>query len=209
MSAGQRYPYPYMFALADNLRGLFSDAVERVAIAGSVRRHYDNPARFGDETCGDIELVISGDRDAVLAILNARPAFHNISGGQRLIKCELVTKNSRATVPVQLNFATTLNTLEWGTLSNYGWKLLLATGDWEWNRAIVTDVRHGGLKPANITKADGGPTSGFLHRGLVPQSTPTEESVFDLLGIPFVPPHRRHGVTAREIRAQLALQGAK
>ncbi len=208
MSQGQRHPFDFVQQVANHLWTYLSPAAPRIAIAGSVRRLSCDPKRPADATCGDIELVLDGGRQEVGALLSKRPeVFHDISGGERLVKCNLHTR-AGAIVPVQLNFATTISTLEWGALNNYGWKMILATGDWEWNRQFVLDRRYGGLKPSQLEKAEKGPTRGFWHEGDTPKHMPTEQDVFDLFGLPFVEPHRRTAVTARELRTQLANEGA-
>lgn len=207
MSSGDRIPFVYMHEIAKRLWHYLAPAVRRHEIAGSVRRHAADPHCPVTATCGDIELVLDGDPEAVVARLRAKPEqFHHISGGRRLIKCEihLPIKGRETVIPVQLNVATTLDSLLWQQVSNYGWKLLLATGDAAWNHLAVTDLRHGGFKPSHLHRVEARrPTTGFLHIDNEPCHTPDEESVFALYGIPFVPPYRRTEVTAREIRMQL------
>lgn len=215
MSNGERYPFDMMLFIAEHLRDYLAPAVHQCDVAGSVRRHNGDPKRPQNATCGDIELVLDGDRDTVMTYLNAAPTrYEAISGGERLVKFTLYlpARGRDVRIPVQLNFATTLTSLLWGTVSNYGWKLLLATGDAEWNQFLVLNRKHGGLKPDRIHKAEKSTAStistiGFLHINTEPQHTPTEQHVFDLYGIPFVEPHRRTGATARELRVALATQG--
>jgi hypothetical protein len=209
MSSGDRYPYEVMKAFADSLWSYLAPVVRLHDVAGSVRRYSSDPNPPKHATCGDIELVLDADREAVMDYLRAKPdRCQDISGGERLVKFVLRhhARGKDVRIPVQLNFTRTLNTM-WGTVNNYGWKYLLATGDYEWNQILVLERKFGGLKPAHIHKADGGPTSGFLHIDGEPLDTPTEQHVFDFYGIDFVQPHRRNAVTAREIRAQLIAQG--
>ena len=207
MSSGDRIPFPYMDEIAKRLWHYLAPAVQQHDIAGSVRRHAADPHRPATATCGDIELVLDADREAVVALLRAKPEqFRQISGGRRLVKGEIhmPIKGRGAVIPVQLNFATTLESLLWNRVSNYGWKLLLATGDAAWNQMAVTDLRYRGFKPSHLHRVEARcPTSGFLHSDNNPCHTPDEESVFALYGIPFVPPYRRNEVTAHEVRASL------
>lgn len=207
MSNGTRLPFVYMNEIAKRLWHYLAPAVRRHDIAGSVRRHATDPHCPATATCGDIELVLDGDREAVIGLLNTKPKeFRHISGGTRLLKCEIhmPMKGRGVVIPVQLNFATTLESLLWNRVSNYGWKLLLATGDAAWNHLAVTDLRLGGFKPIHLHRVEARrPTTGFLHIDNDPCHTPDEASVFALYGIPFVPPHRRTEGTAREIREHL------
>lgn len=210
MSQGQRLPYATMKLFADWLWDYFASSVTQHDVAGSIRRFASYPALPKGADCGDIELVLDGDRQAILAKLMAYPSrFKAVSGGDRLIKCEmhLAGRGGSLVVAVQLNLAATLDSLLWGRVNNYGWKLMLATGDADWNRLLVLERRYGGLKPAHLQKAEKGPTSGFIHIKDTPQHTPTEQAVFDLYGLPYVEPHRRNEVTARELRVLLAEQG--
>jgi hypothetical protein len=207
MSSGERIPFVYMPAVAERLWHYLAPAVRQHDIAGSVRRHASNPHPAPNATCGDIELVLDADREAVLECLLAKPEqFRRISGGDRLMNfaIHLAIQGRMVAIPVQLNFATTLETLLWGRVSNYGWKWWLATGDAVWNRLAVLEYKFGGLKPKHVHKAEGGPTEGFLHTGGTPCHTPDEQSVFDLYEIPFVPPHLRNEVTIRQLRMQRA-----
>lgn len=207
MSTGDRLPFPYMHEIAKRLHAYLAPAAQQYDIAGSVRRHADDPQCPTNATCGDIELVLDADREAVVDLLRAKPdQFRNISGGQRLVKCKIhmPIRGRAAVIPVQLNFATVLKSLLWDHVSNYGWKLLLATGDAMWNQLVVLDLKFGGLKPAHIHRVEANrSTTGFLHIDNNPCHTPDEESVFNLYGIPVVPPHRRNETTAREVRAHL------
>ena len=207
MSTGARLPFPYMYEIAKRLHAYLAPAAQEHDIAGSVRRHADDPQRPVTATCGDIELVLDGDRKAVVDLLHAKSQqFRNISGGQRLVKFEIhmPIRGKDAVIPVQLNFATILESLLWERVSNYGWKLLLATGDAMWNQLVVLDLKFGGLKPPHIHRVEAHrSTTGFLHIDNNPCHTPDEESVFALYGIPYISPHRRNEITAREMRAHL------
>lgn len=215
MSAGERYPFEVAKMLADSLYNYLAPAATEHHIAGSVRRLSEDPKRPDDATCGDIELVLSADRQHLLSLLMAKPdKFRDVTGGDRLLKfnVHLPARGRGLVMPVQLNLASTLTSLMWGTVSNYGWKLLLATGDAEWNQFMVLNRKHGGLKPDRIHKAEPPKAStistiGFLHINTDPQHTPTELEVFNLYDLPHVPPHRRNATTARELRARLALEG--
>jgi DNA polymerase/3'-5' exonuclease PolX len=205
MSNGERIPFLYMHEIAQRLWQYLAPAVRQHDIAGSVRRHASNPHPPPNATCGDIELVLDADREAVLDYLKAKPEqFRQIRGGSRLVTfaIHLTLKGRMVAIPVQLNFAMTLTHLLWGTVSNYGWKWWLATGDATWNQLAVLERRFGGLKPPYLHKAASKTTEGFLHREGRPCHTPDEASVFALYGIPFVPPHLRNEVTVRELRMQ-------
>jgi DNA polymerase/3'-5' exonuclease PolX len=205
MSTGDRLPFRVMYPIAQRLWDYLAPVVRQHDIAGSVRRHASNPHPPPNATCGDIELVLDADREAVMDSLRAKPEqFRAIAGGPRLVTMaiHLAIRGQMVVIPVQLNFASTLESLLWGRVSNYGWKYWLATGDATWNRLVVLERKFGGLKPATVHKAESGPTGGFLHIGGMPCHTPDEQSVFDLYGIPFVPPYRRNDITVREVRVQ-------
>lgn len=205
MSTGPRYPWHFMTRLATSLWTYLASLTDRLHTAGSIRRLDSDPYRNPTTTCGDIELVL-GDvtADEVRALLARKPdAFPHVSGGERLIKTDWhVTSGGVAyVVPVQLNLATTLHTLEHGTLDNYGWKLILATGDAEFNHLLVTPLAYGGLKPRHLGKAPAkSPYDGFWHHGTFPVSTPDEAAVFALFGLPYVPPHQRNAAAVAHLR---------
>lgn len=213
MSTGTRHPYALMTKFSAALWTYLASLTNRIDVAGSIRRLDADPYERGaTATCGDIELVL-GDvtADEVRALLIAKPdAFPRVTGGERLIKTDwhVTVKGVPYVIPVQLNLATTLNTLEYGTLDNYGWKLILATGDAEFNHLLVTPRLHGGLKPRQLNKAQAKSRfDGFWHQGDTPLSTPTEADVFTLFGLPYIPPHQRTAATVAHLRADLQTQG--
>lgn len=68
----------------------------------------------------------------------------------------------------------------------YGWILLLRTGPGDANKVLVTERRYGGLKPAHVTFQDG---QCFVDGE--PYPLPTEQDVFDLFRIDYIPPEQR------------------
>ena len=79
---------------------------------------------------------------------------------------------------------------------NWGYQLVLRTGPAAWNVGLVTPASRGGLLPPGVTAA-----GGYLRRGGQPLQTPTEQDVFELLGLPWVAPEERSGELPARVHA--------
>lgn len=143
-------------------------------------------------SCGDLEMVALAPSAEVAKRLSEVLEVRRIAGGERLITFDVET--GELVIPVQIHIARIVPDLWNGLCSNYGWKLMLATGDAVWNRYMVTARTNGGLKPERLTLRDG-----FVWQDGHRQDTPLEERIFELWGIPYVPPPERNGERAKQL----------
>jgi DNA polymerase/3'-5' exonuclease PolX len=208
-----RFPTPLAWDLAERLWQYFAPVCHpmRYDITGSLRRlrdHYGYAPCSGFErhTVGDIDLVLDLTVDvSVFKARLARLPINNHTGKER--KHSFILKAQGVEIPVQIHLATTHSSLTWGTVNNYGWLMVLNTGDEDFNRLLVSPQPYG-LRPSHIHKAEGGPTEGFLHVGGIPQHTPTEHEVFALHRLGYVRPSRRNAQTAHHLAGLLKQEAA-
>jgi hypothetical protein len=196
MNHPTHYPAPLAWSIAENLWRYFAPLCQpqRYEVAGALRRLRDDLTGFRQAQVSSIDLVL--DLTADLSMFKARLAQLSISNHTGKARKHAFTLHTRGvSIPVQIHLATTLATLQWGTVSNYGWLLLLYTGDDSFSRLLVTHQPYG-LRPFHIHKAEGGPTEGFLHINGIPQDTPTEQAAFALHRLGYVRPCQRNAETA-------------
>lgn len=187
-----RLPLAEAQRIAGQIYGQLDPACERLTIAGSIRR--------GRPDVGDIELVaiprfrdepssLWGDTTEisvlaeVLAIEEREQVLERISGGDRYVKL----RHLRSGLQVDL-FITTPE--QWGLI------LLIRTGPADYSHRLMTEARR-----RNYHSGGGRLWAGRGHlpdvecscarMGFSPVPTPTEESVYAALGLPFVPPGER------------------
>lgn len=72
------------------------------------------------------------------------------------------------------------------TVESFGLILTIRTGPATWSKELVTNQHKGGLLPDHMKVF-----SGSLWHGETRIETPTEQSVFDAIDIPFIPPEAR------------------
>jgi DNA polymerase/3'-5' exonuclease PolX len=199
VSAGTRIPLVEAVQIADALVALLAPACERLVVAGSIRR--------GKADIGDIDLVcepkieresggLFGDQ------LTDRDLLHDLA--TRLAEQgELerrYDKNGRPTWGTSLKravyrgLAVDLQAVPDPT--TWGAWVLIRTGPASFNKAIVTPRYQGGLLPSGFEWKD----SFRLHRygGVLP--TPTEESIFEAIGLPYVTPQDRDAYIKRMVK---------
>lgn len=180
MSDGTRIPLADGAALACRFIAQIADVCERVAIAGSIRR--------GKASVGDVEIVVrpaQGFEERIAALLKSgvvRPRL-NVRGNKIA-----VGKRYKAllmdNIPVDLFVV--LPDRDWGPT------MLLRTGPGDANQVLVTASGRinsngdRGIAPDGLTWKDGA----ILWHGERIQ-TAEERDVFDLLDLPWVPPHMR------------------
>ena len=195
-----RVPLADALAVAQQIYGQLDPSCERLAIAGSIRRFRPD--------VGDIELVaipryenrpvdvgLFETRWAPVSVLAETLAMlegktpgrgehsamlERLSGGERYIKL----RHLRSGLQVDL-FLTTPE--QWGLI------LLIRTGPADYSRGLVTEARRRGFHVAHgrlFHGAGHNRNDGFCDC-TQPIPTPTEESVYAALGLPFEPPGRR------------------
>jgi DNA polymerase/3'-5' exonuclease PolX len=194
MSTGLRLPLADAARVAQEIYGQLAPSCVRLGVAGSVRREKAD--------VGDIEFVaipryreepasLWGDTAQVsvlsetLAMLEGeRPErthsamLERLSGGDRYVKLRHLASGMQVDL-----FLTTAE--QWGLI------LLIRTGPADYSQWLVTYARHRGFHVIG----------GRLHRGLgtpgredctcpvIP--TPSEESVYTALGLPWIEPSER------------------
>jgi DNA polymerase (family 10) len=172
---------------ANAIWGQLDPHCERLTIAGSIRR--------GTTDVGDIELVaiprfreepssLWGDTSrvsmlsAVLAREEAAGELERLSGGDRYVKLRHV----RSGMQVDL-FITTPES--WGLI------LLIRTGPADYSQWLVTEARRRGLHVVGSHLHNGLGIPGRSDCACKTIPTPTEESVYEALGLPWVEPAGR------------------
>jgi DNA polymerase/3'-5' exonuclease PolX len=210
MSQG-RYPFALAYAAACLFLANVSYCCERIQIAGSLRRlesQYGHPADVpGELLVGDVEIVAVPKLEASRNLLFERleqvryqlwegvdkNGKRFVRSGQRYRKYALPSPGSQHLLPCDL-FLT--NARAWGYI------LTLRTGPAEWGRALVTPRSQGGLKRADII-LEGGMVYRDTPALREPLDTPEEADFFELLGLPYVEPHKRSLEAARQLHNQL------
>jgi DNA polymerase/3'-5' exonuclease PolX len=190
MSSGERVPLAQAREVANELVALLASACISVHIAGSIRRQ--------SETVADVDLVCEP------IILTQADLFGEPSG--ETVDClhercdELVeqgilgkrlNKNGLPSWGHSLKRATfkgmNVDVQAVTDSDSWGFWFLVRTGPAAFNKAIVTPRWQGGLLPPGFEVK-----GGFqLYRGGGRVPTPTERSVFESLGLPWIEPWDR------------------
>jgi len=203
MTAKTRIALAEAEALADELLALLRPACIRLEVAGSIRRRKPD--------CGDVELVaipklaysddLFGLRDDVHPFneLDALCAELREAGvlGERLDKNGRRAWGSAMKRATFKGFALDLFTC---TPEQWGVTFAIRTGGALFSHALVT-ARHVEVRDESGRSYGGGLCPPWLHfrdwrvkrtdEAGNPFPTPEEEDVFDLLGVPFIPPQER------------------
>ena len=163
--------------ICERVYQLLAPAAERLEVAGSVARRAPQ--------VGDLELVMISKLDLFwqpvinshIHIMAAREHWKIIQDGPKAKRLDLgeIQLDLYITTPEQ-----------WGVIK------ALRTGPRELSKALVTKKRAGGFMPANMQIKDGKlwriPPDGSP-RFVIP--TPEERDLFERLGVPYLPPHKR------------------
>lgn len=177
MGESTRFPAAVALVVAGRIIEELRPATHRIEIAGSLRR--------GSRTVHDIDIVLMPQRasdqfllgdetplDQILRQLVQRGSLTEVRGKEK-IKCFIAAKTG---IPVDLYIATRET---WTTL------LLIRTGSKEHNIKLAQRARELGMK----LRASGDgieDASGQLLR------VNTEEDLFSLLQVPYIPPEARN-----------------
>jgi DNA polymerase/3'-5' exonuclease PolX len=173
MSKVPKHPYDDMIKHATRIADTISPFCERIEIAGSLRRQR--------KMIGDIEIVAIPRRpvtvfgEPIVGAPNDLAIFLNskIRKDQYRLNGDKLKSWYSGGVQVDLFLP---------ERANWGWRYMLSTGSGDFNKWLVTKRAWRGAMPANM-KSEGG----FLWRDGEKLETPTEQDVFDALGLPFIP----------------------
>ena len=130
-------------------------------IAGSIRRRRAQ--------CGDIEIV------ALPRIEECEPAQMSLLSNDQPVNRNALLQGTEYTVDLTI-----------AEDFNFGWWLLIRTGSAAFNKWLVAHPDKGGILPPNMQFVGG--------RLLIDNDRhdlPTEETVFDLMGLPYIPATNR------------------
>jgi len=159
------YELEYAGEMANRLMGILEPCCQRIAVAGSIRRKRPQVK--------DIDLVIIPNNLSALGITLLR--YGEILTKKRLSTKTKIIKYRFHGIPVEIYIA---NEETWPML------LLVRTGSASHNQVLAMLAKQQGLK----LKANG--------RGIVDAqgnrvSGDTEESIFEALGLEYIPPEKR------------------
>ena len=164
------FPYSEGKAIADSLVELLNPFVERLEIAGSIRRN--------KETIGDIELVAIPKpyktglfEDGLARVVNQWP---RLKGELEYGVCKYTQRVLPQGINLDLFFATKIN---WGLI------FLIRTGDWQFSKKFI-----GLLLPQKGYKSEGGYLKDSYNRIV---QTPEEIDLFKFAGIEYIQPENR------------------
>jgi DNA polymerase/3'-5' exonuclease PolX len=175
MSEGKRVTREEALLAAKKICDLLAPICERVAIAGSLRREKPD--------VGDIEMVC------------VPMPKQDLLGNEYLDTAEIVYTLARAgyTMPrfngehfKQFDAGPCNCDLFITTPEQWGVIFTIRTGSSDFSRRLVTPRSHGGLLPSNLRVKDG-----RVWNGNEALSTPTEESLFEAIGMKWVFPKDR------------------
>jgi DNA polymerase/3'-5' exonuclease PolX len=176
--------------IAQEVAALLEPMCERIVVAGSIRRR--------KHEIGDIDLVCEPKIERTPAGLfgdqfDERDLLHDLCS--RLAADGILEKrrdkNGRPAWGPSLKRATfhglNVDIQAVTDPTTWGAWLLIRTGPADFNKAIVTPRYQGGLLPSGFAWKDGFKL--YRYGGRV--ETPTEESVFEALGLPYASPPNR------------------
>lgn len=164
-----RTPLPAALLLATSLRDALAerDDVERIEIAGSIRRQ--------KETIGDIDLLVASTSDPAPIM----EAFTKLPGVSQI----LVHGDKKTSVRTVQNIQVDLRVID---PAMFGSALHYFTGSKEHHVKLRTLAKRQGLKVSEYgvfkVSDDTTPIASF-----------TEEDLYEALGLPFIPPELRRG----------------
>ena len=198
-TAGDRRRIGDALPLAEEFEELLKkvQGVRRISTAGSLRR--------GRDTIGDIDILVVADDPAAVG-----EAFRNLPG----VTETLVAGETKSSIRTEDGFQVDLRVVP---DESWGAALMYFTGSKEHNvvlreRAIARKLR---LNEYGLYPQDGDDSSPPQDRGVSPVAGLSEESIYEALDLPWIPPELREDrgeldrpippdlVTVESIRAEL------
>jgi DNA polymerase/3'-5' exonuclease PolX len=155
---------------------------ERVAVAGSLRRQ---KAEVGDLELVAIPSMVSGGLfgteriNALWTHLQTSDRYRFLKGERPDARMHQLSVVAHKGMQLDLFLAQP---------DNWGWIYLLRTGSAEFSQRILTLWK----KTHGLWREPGSVDGRLVTRGGHPVATPDEETIFTMLGIPFVAPEQRH-----------------
>ncbi|MDX2166839.1 MAG: hypothetical protein SF182_07235 [Deltaproteobacteria bacterium] len=194
MSTSEPRPLATMRAIADRLVGALTPFVEKIEIAGSIRRQKPEPRdielvcvpRFGRVTPPGELLPVPGvnllDHYVAEQMAAGRMTTRLDVHGRGAVgeKYKRLAINAPGVGPVALDLFSVLPPASFAVL------LMIRTGSMEFSRRLVTKQHAGGWLPNDLRVEHGA-----IWRGDQRIETPDEAAVFELCGRAFVAPPAR------------------
>jgi len=153
--------------IANNIKKILTPYCDRIEIAGSIRR--------GKPIVHDIDIVLIQKPEAALIMPSILTTIGTLTLNGSKIK-RLHYGDSNDSIDIDIYFATSAS---WATL------LLIRTGSKENNIRLATIAKRKGWQ----LKANG---DGLFNNHGDRIAGDTEESIYQVLGIPYQEPHDRH-----------------
>ena len=164
--------------IAEKYVAMLASYCEKISIAGSIRRE--------KEEVNDIEIVCVPkiERSSRIDLFGNsetgayRPVkeFMELVDSLEKIKGQADQKYTRRKLPEGIELD-----LFMPNIDNWGYILLIRTGDWEYSKSIVTQLKKRGYT------CEGG----YIWQGKKQLVTKDEQTVFDLCALPFIQPKQR------------------
>lgn len=181
MSSGLKRPYAEARATAEEIVGLLQPFCVQIDIAGSVRRK--------KAMVSDIEIVAIPKPTLDLFGQPLERTDVDWWLDDTLPQSDVLKNGPRYK---QFIYRDTQVDLFLATPMNYGYILMLRTGDADFSHRMVTLTTWGGFLPAGL-RVDGGQ----VWRNGIAVSVPDEETLFQLWGMAYIPPEQRAGQIVR------------
>ena len=185
--------------VANEVMKLLAPAVERIRVAGSLRR--------GKDAVKDIELVYVPRMVASLRTLfemGQVPATEAriselLQRGVLKLDQQVLRNGPKYKRVIHVESSAVVELFR-ADADNWGAIFAIRTGPAEFSKALVSHGWHGGVMPATMKMQDG-----HLWRDGQRVATPTEESFFEALGLPHWPAKMRSVGLLRKYARSMAL----